>query len=182
MHLFGLFVFALTVQYRCQIVHARQRIRMLLTQHLLCFSEMKHLHLVRLGPPSYPEQEAFHSIDHGESIHRKLVQRFMQGTKHTKASHHMRHQPELMARVDLILGDGIRHKLQSEAAQLSLAIRLQSILSLCMYELVHCIALLIRFPLNQRITLKRLERRFKLTYCPLLLREEERLPGQCCGL
>ena len=37
-------------------------------------SEMKHLHLVRLGPPSYPEQEAFHSIDHGEPIQRKLVQ------------------------------------------------------------------------------------------------------------
>ena len=52
----------------------------------------------------------------------------------------------------------------------------------CMFELVHRIALLIRFPPNRRITLKRLERRFKLTYCPLLLRDEEQLPGQCCGL
>ena len=43
----------------------------------------------------------------------------MQGIKHTKASHHMRYQPELMTRVDLILGDGIHHKLEGEAAQLS---------------------------------------------------------------
>ena len=37
---------------------------MLLAQHLLYISEMKHLHLVRLGPPSYPEQEFYYSIDH----------------------------------------------------------------------------------------------------------------------
>ena len=57
------------------------------------------MHLVRLGLSSDPEQEAFYSIDHGESTHCKLVQRFMQGRKHTKASHYMRHQPELMAGV-----------------------------------------------------------------------------------
>ncbi len=91
MHLFGLIVFALPAQHRGQIVHARQRRWMLLTQHLLCFSEMKYSHLVRLGPPSYPEQEAFYSIDHGESTHCKLVQRFMQRRKRAKASHHMRH-------------------------------------------------------------------------------------------
>ena len=81
-----------------------------------------------------------------------------------------------MAWVDLILGGGICYKLEGETAQLPLPVRFQSILSPCMHELVYCIALLIRFPLNQRITLKRLERRFKLIYCPLLLREEERLP------
>ena len=81
-----------------------------------------------------------------------------------------------MAGVDLILSGSICHKLQGETAQLPLPIRLQPILSPCMYELVYRIALLIRFPLNQRIALKRLERRFKLIYCPLLLREEERLP------
>ena len=102
--------------------------------------------------------------------------------KYTKASHHMQHQPELMAGVDLILGGGICHKLRGEAAQLPFPVRLQPVLAPCMFELVHRIALLIRFLLNRRITLKRLERRFKLTYCPLLLREEERLPGQCCGL
>ena len=71
----------------------------------------------------------------------------------------MGYQPELMVRVDLILGGGIGHKLQSETAQLSLPVYLQSILSPCMHELVHCIALLIEFPLNQRVFLKRLERR-----------------------
>lgn len=90
----------------------------------------------------------------------------------------MQHQPELMARVDLILGGGICHKLRGEAAQLPFPVHLQSVLVPYMFELVYRIALLIRFPLNRRITLKRLERRFKLTYCPLLLREEERLPGQ----
>ena len=137
---------------------------------------MKYLHFIRLGPPSYPEQEAFYPTDYNESTYRKLVQRFMQGIKHTKASHHMRYQPELMAGVDLILRGDIRYKLEGEAAQLPLPVRLQSILSPRMHELVHRIALLIRFPLNQRITLERLERRFKLIYCPLLLREEERLP------
>ena len=57
----------------------------------------------------------------------------------------MRYLPELMARVDLILRSGIRHKLQGEAAHLPLPVRLQWILSSCMYELVHCIALSIRF-------------------------------------
>ena len=107
MHLFGFFVFALAAQYLGQNFHAPKRIRILFPQHLLCFSEMKNSHPIRLGPPSYPEQEAFYSIDHAESIHRKLVPRFMQGRKYTKASYHMRHQPELMAGVDLILGGGI---------------------------------------------------------------------------
>ena len=95
--------------------------------------------------------------------------------KHTKASHHMQYQPELITRVDLILGGGICHKLRGETAQLLFPVRLQPILSPYIYELVYCIALLIRFLLNQRITLERLERRFKLIYCLLLLREEERL-------
>ena len=34
----------------------------------------------RLGPPSYPEQEAFYFIDHSESTPHKLVQWFMQRT------------------------------------------------------------------------------------------------------
>ena len=124
MHPLSLFVFALAAQHQGQIVHARQRIRMLLPQHRLCFPEMKYSHPIRLGPPSYPEQEAFYSIDHAESIHRKLVPRFMQGRKHTKASHHMRDQPELMAGVDLILRGGICYKLQGETAQLPLPLRL----------------------------------------------------------
>jgi len=36
------------------------------------------------------------------------------------ASHHMWHQPELMAGVGLTVGGGIRHKLESETAQLPL--------------------------------------------------------------
>lgn len=36
----------------------------------------------------------------------------------------MRHQSELMAGVDLILGDGTRDKLQGEAAQLPFSVRL----------------------------------------------------------
>ena len=71
-----------------------------------------------------------------------------------------------MARVDLILDRDIRYKLEGETAQLSLSVRLQQILSPCIYELVQRIALLIRFSLNQRITLKRLERRFKLLDSP----------------
>lgn len=102
--------------------------------------------------------------------------------KHTKASHHMQHQSELITRVDLILGGGICHKLRGEVAQLPFAVRLQPVLAPCIFELVYRIALLIRFSLNRRITLKRLERRFKLIYCSLLLREEERLSRQCCDL
>ena len=61
--------------------------------------------------------------------------------KHTKASHHMQHQPELMSRVDLILGGGICYKLRGEAAQLPFPVRLQPVLAPCMFELVHRIAL-----------------------------------------
>ena len=97
----------------------------------------KQLHLIRLGSPFYSEQEAFHPIDHSESIHRKLVRRFMYRRKHIKASHHMRHQPKLMAEVDLLLGGGICYKLEGEAAMLPLPVRLQLILAPCRYELVH---------------------------------------------
>ncbi len=91
-----------------------------------------------------------------------------------------------MAGVDLILGGGIRHKLEGETAQPPLPVRLQSILSPCMHELVHCIAPLIRFPLNQRIILKRLERRLQVVRSPLLSAEKERPPRLIrrvrCGL
>ena len=158
---------------------------MLLAQHLLCSSKMENLYLVRLGPSPYLEQEACHPIDHSESTCCKLVQRFIQERKHTKASHHMRHQPELMAGVELILGGGVRHKLEGETAQLPLPVRLQSILPPRMYELMYCIAPLIRFPLNQRIILKRPKRQLQVVRCPFLSAEEKlrpRLIRRCRGL
>ena len=45
-------------------------------------------------------------------------------------------------------------------AQLPFLVRLQPVLAPCMFELVHRIALLIRFPLNQRMALERLDLRF----------------------
>ena len=82
-----------------------------------------------------------------------------------------------MAGVNLILGDGIRHQLQGETAQPPLSVRLQSILPPRMHKLMHCIALLIRFPLNQRIILKSLKRRLQAGHRPILSTGEERLPS-----
>ena len=42
-----------------------------------------------------------------------------------------------------------------------------------MHELVHHIALLIRFPLNQQITLERLERGLQVARRPFLSAEDE---------
>ena len=50
----------------------------------------------------------------------------MQSKGHITASHHMQHGPELIALVNLILGGGIRQKLEGETAQPPLPVRLQA--------------------------------------------------------